>query len=238
MKERDQAMKERDQVMKECDRALKEWNKTKRELEILKEEHSKRKAFWIVPRRHVTVLERSLGDGAWGNVREGKFRGEQVAVKCVHEAIFSKQTMQRVYREICTMSQVHHPNLVLFIAAVLDDQGGPMIITELLDTTLRKTYEDNLLSPDLYLCMDIFRDVASALCYLHGLKEPAVAKGNGMPNYRTLGLPIGPRKPPLWGKVPLSIQPQRPIQSTHLSKSSYHHRPPRLMCTSCYVRSH
>ena len=188
MKERDQAIKERDQAIKERDQGvtkfyqatkeynqvLKGWDKTKKELEILKEEHSKCKAFWIVPRHHVTVLERSLGDGAWGNVREGKFRGQQVAVKCVHETIFSKQTMQRVYREICTMSQVHHPNLVLFIAAVLDDQGGPMIITELLDTTLRKAYEDNLLSPDLYLCMDIFRDVASALCYLHGLEEPII----------------------------------------------------------------
>ncbi|KAL5467172.1 hypothetical protein EMCRGX_G031364 [Ephydatia muelleri] len=149
--ERDQAMKERDQAMKERDQAMKERDQVMKEL-----------------------LERSLGDGAWGNVREGKFRGQQVAVKCVHEAIFSKQTMQRVYREICTMSQVHHPNLVLFIAAVLDDQGGPMIITELLDTTLRKACEDNLLSPDLYLCMDIFRDVASALCYLHGLEEPII----------------------------------------------------------------
>ena len=179
--ERDQAIKARDQGMtefhqatKECDRILKEWDKTKRELEILTAKQSKCNAFWIVPRRHVTVLERSLGDGAWGNVREGKFRGQQVAVKCVHEAIISKQTMQRVYREICTMSQVYHPNLVLFIAAVLDDQGGPMIITELLDTTLRKAYEDNLLSPDLYLCMDIFHDLASALCYLHGLEEPII----------------------------------------------------------------
>eukprot|EP00731_Ephydatia_muelleri_P026538 Em0018g638a len=173
LKEQEQAIKERDQATKECNRILKEWDKTKKELEILKQEYSKRNAFWIVPRRHVTVLERSLGDGAWGNVREGKFRGQQVAVKCVHEAIFSKQTMQRVYREICTMSQVHHPNLVLFIAAVLDDQGGPMIITELLDTTLRKAYEDNLLS-QLVVCMDIFRDVASALCYLHGLEEPII----------------------------------------------------------------
>ena len=178
--ERDQAIKGRDQGMtefhqatKECDRILKECDETKRELEILKAKQSKCNAFWIVPRRHVTVLERSLGDGAWGNVREGKFRGQQVAVKCVHEAIISKQTMQRVYREICTMSQVYHPNLVLFIAAVLDDQGGPMIITELLDTTLRKAYEDNLLS-QLVVCMDIFRDVASALCYLHGLEEPII----------------------------------------------------------------
>eukprot|EP00731_Ephydatia_muelleri_P001886 Em0001g1886a len=43
---------------------------------------------------------------------------------------------------------------------LLDDQGGPMIITELLDTTLRKAYEDNLLSPNLDQCMDIFRDVS------------------------------------------------------------------------------
>ena len=97
----------------------------------------------------MTVLQKVIGGGAWVYVKEGRFRDQQVAVKCVHELILSKQTMQRVYHEICTMSQVHHPNLVLFIAAVLDDQGGPMIITELLDTTLRKAYEDNLLKPGL-----------------------------------------------------------------------------------------
>ena len=30
-----------------------------------------------------------------------------------------------------------------------------MIITELLDTTLRKAYKDNLLSPNLDQCMDM-----------------------------------------------------------------------------------
>ena len=73
------------------------------------------------------------------------------------------------------MVQLRHPNLVLFIAAVLDDQGGPMIITELLDTTLRKAYEDNLLHPGLDQCMDIFRDVASALCYLHDHRDVSSA---------------------------------------------------------------
>ena len=157
--------------MRECHQAIKERDQTIRELN---EKQSKCSTFWIVPRRHVTVLEKVIGGGAWGFVKEGRIRDQQVAVKCVHELILSKQTMQRVYREICTMSQVHHPNLVLFIAAVLDDQGGPMIITELLDTTLRKAYEDNLLKPGLDQCMYIFRDVASALCYLHGLEEPII----------------------------------------------------------------
>ncbi|KAL5517418.1 hypothetical protein EMCRGX_G002961 [Ephydatia muelleri] len=170
-KERDQAIKERDLAVKECHQAIKERDRTIRELN---KKQSKSSTFWIVPRRHVTVLEKVIGGGAWGYVKEGRFRDQQVAVKCVHELILSKQTMQRVYREICTMSQVHHPNLVLFIAAVLDDQGGPMIITELLDTTLRKAYEDNLLKPGLDQCMGIFRDVASALCYLHGLEEPII----------------------------------------------------------------
>ena len=146
----------------------------KKELEALKKEHSQCNAFWIVPRHHVTVMEKLLGEGSWGYVKEGKLGGLQVAVKCIHEAIVHQHTIKRVYREICTMSRVRHPNLVLFIAAVLDDQGGPMIITELLDTTLRKAYEDNLLHPGLDQCMDIFRDVASALCYLHELREPII----------------------------------------------------------------
>ena len=145
---------------------------TKVELEELQKEHSTCKTFWIVPRHKIIMLNKQLGGGAWGYVAEGQFRGQQVAVKCVHESIIALHTIKRVYREICTMAQVSHPNLVRFMAAVLDDQGGPMIITELLDTTLRKAYEDNLLT--LRQCVDIFSDVASALCYLHELEEPII----------------------------------------------------------------
>ena len=102
-KEREQAIKETDLAVKECHQAIKERDQTIRELQ------SKSSTFWIVPRRHVTVLEKVIGGGAWGYVKEGRFRDQHVAVKCVHELILSKQTMQRVYREICTMSQVHHP---------------------------------------------------------------------------------------------------------------------------------
>ena len=169
--EQDQAINVRDDAMKECHLTLKTCDKTIRELNKKK---CKCNTYWKVPRDHVTVLEKLIGGGAWGYVKEGRFRDQQVALKCVHELILNKQTMQQVYREICTMSQVHHPNLVLFIAAVLDDQGGPMIITELMDITLRKAYEGNLLKSGLDQCMGIFRDVASALCYLHELEEPII----------------------------------------------------------------
>jgi len=69
------------------------------------------------------------------------------------------------------MAQVRHPNLVLFIAAVLDDRTGPMIITEILDTSLRMAYKENRLGSNK---LHIFQNVASALNYLHLHREPII----------------------------------------------------------------
>ena len=163
------------QYKAERDQYEKDLGEVRKELADLhvRKEHSTCNTFWIVPRHNVTLLQKMLGGGAWGYVVEGQFRSERVAVKCVHETIITQQhTIKRVYREICTMAQMSHPNLVRFIAAVLDDQGGPMIITELLDITLRKAYEDNLLN--LGQCVDILRNVASALSYLHELEAPII----------------------------------------------------------------
>ena len=89
LKEREQAIKKRDLAVKESYQAIKERDQTIRELN---EKLSTCSTFWIVPRRHVTVLEKVIGRGAWGYVKEGRFRDQQVAVKCVHELILSKQT--------------------------------------------------------------------------------------------------------------------------------------------------
>ena len=52
------------------------------------------------------------------------------------------------------MAQICHPNLVrlimifLFVAAALNEQKGSMIVTELLDTSLRSVYQDNCVGPN------------------------------------------------------------------------------------------
>ena len=127
-------------------------------------------AFWQVSRREVVIREdRVLGRGAWGVVCEGSFRGQRVAVKCVYPDILLPQTRDRIHREIRTMAQVRHPNLVLFMAAVLEDPSGPKIITEILDTSLRSAYETQQLGDSQ---LRVFRDVAAAMNYLHGQREP------------------------------------------------------------------
>ena len=106
--------------------------------------HSQEIEFWCVSTEEVQVDQGALGRGAWGYVTKGTFRGQQVAVK-VYPNILKLHAVDCLRRQISTMAQMYHPNLVLFIAAVLDDRTGPMIITEILDTILRMAYEENRL---------------------------------------------------------------------------------------------
>ena len=122
--------------------------------------------FWNIPRSEVYLnMQKFLGSGAWGFVVEGTFRGQRVAVKCLHDMIRSPKFAEVMRKEIAIMAQVRHPNLVLLIAAVMDAKNSPLIITELLETSLRKAYEEKLLQGSSKL--NIFRDIAAALNYLH-----------------------------------------------------------------------
>ena len=122
--------------------------------------------FWEVPRRQVQLnMQKMLGTGAWGFVVEGTFQGQQVAVKCLHDMIRSPRFVEVMRKEIGIMAQVRHPNLVLLIAAVMDTENDPLIVTELLDISLRKGYEKKCLQSSSKL--NIFQDIAAALNYLH-----------------------------------------------------------------------
>ena len=120
--------------------------------------------------------ENEIGKGAWGRVVKGKYRGGDVAVKIIHSSIMSDYNREVIYHEIEIMSQLHHPKLLLFIGAVLDHPlGYPMIITEVMDTSLRKAYESEKLTPSCRpVILSIMHDVAVALNYLHCLPDPII----------------------------------------------------------------
>ena len=126
---------------------------------------------WGLPREEVHISHTLLGTGGWGYVARGIFQGQTVAVKCLHRAILSPQNEGRLRREISIMSQVRHPNLLLLIGAVLTAEGeGPLIVTELLDRSLRSAYEERLLEERSKV--PVLRDVACALTYLHSHRTP------------------------------------------------------------------
>ena len=133
---------------------------------------------WKVSHREVTFTDERLGRGAWGAIRVAMFREQRVAVKQMHELIIDDNTLELLHREINTMAQLRHPNLLQFIGAVLDHpSGNPMIITEIMDISLRGAYETKQLTTDPScepVLVTIMRDVAVGLNYLHCLPDPII----------------------------------------------------------------
>ena len=102
----------------------------------------------------------------------GSFRGQDVAMKQLHSIISSSDYYRNLLlREISLMVKVRHPNLLLFMAAVLDSPS--IIITELMDTNLRQAYHNAQLTNN-GVRLSILRDVSAALNYLHLQPNPII----------------------------------------------------------------
>ena len=131
---------------------------------------------WKVNYKELTINEQELGRGGWGVIWIGEFRGQNVAVKQMYKLIASPDNIKLFEREMNTMAQLRHPNLLQFIGAILDHpSGNPMIITEIMDISLRGAYEKKQLSPvPVSICLSIMRDVAVGLNYLHCLPDPII----------------------------------------------------------------
>ena len=84
------------------------------------------------------VTDELLGSGGWAEVKIAKFHGLQVAANCLYQVILSNYNIQQFTREMTIAATLHHPNLLLFIGATGEGNHQPMILTELMPTSLRK----------------------------------------------------------------------------------------------------
>ena len=121
---------------------------------------------WVVNREEITTTQVVLGKGGWGEVKVAHFRSLKVAAKCLHEVIISPYNMSAFSREMNIASKIRHPNLLQFIGATTE--GNPIILTELMPTSLRKELESGGLAYPAILSISV--DVACALNYLHLFK--------------------------------------------------------------------
>jgi len=119
---------------------------------------------WIIQREEVLLSDIVLGRGGWGSVHQGTFRGCQVAVKEIHELILSPHNRRLFEREMSIASCCRHPNLLQFIGATNDD-GSPLFITEILDTSLRRLLSERAVNDKEIVSLAL--DVAKGLNYLH-----------------------------------------------------------------------
>ena len=119
---------------------------------------------WIIQHEEIVLSENILGKGAWANVFEGTFRGCQVAVKEIHDLILSDYNRRLFEREMSIASRCRHPNLLQFIGAT-NNEGSPLFVTELLDTSLRQVLFQRALNHEETVSLAL--DIAKGLNYLH-----------------------------------------------------------------------
>ena len=169
-KEREEAEKEEEiqryrQLLQEKERELQE-----KEIELQN---------WVINKDEVILTREELGRGSYATVKVGTFRGLRVAVKSLHTIIISDYHLALFSREMSIASRVRHPNLVQFIGAT--KVGNPLILTELMSTSLHAEIQKNQLTRQQIL--SIAQDVALGLNYLHLFKpQPIIHRDVSSPN--------------------------------------------------------
>ena len=156
-------LEEKDQEMNELETTLSTAQ------DELREHQRQQSPEWVILRDHIKLTSKFLGKGGWGSVVEGKYCGCSVAVKQIHELILSPYNRSLFEREMDVALRCRHPCLLQFIGAT-NDEGNPLFVTELMETSLRTLLEQRALS-DAEMSF-ISLDVARALNYLHQ-KQPS-----------------------------------------------------------------
>ena len=131
-------------------------------------QQSEQESHGLVQRREIELTEEEVGRGGWAAVVVADFRGTRVAAKCFYQQILvSPYNRQLFNREMIMAARLRHPNLVQFIGASLE--GEPIILTELMTTSLRTELEKGPISHTHITSISL--DVARGLNYLH-LMQP------------------------------------------------------------------
>ena len=134
---------------------------------------------WVVLKEEINITQEVIGKGGWGEVRAANFRGLKVAAKCLYEIILSDYNISIFAREMEIAARVRHPNLLQFIGAT--QEGNPIILSELMPTSLRKELEKSPLTRSQIV--RIAQDICAALNYLHLWKpHPILHRDVSSPN--------------------------------------------------------
>ena len=168
--EKDHVQQEKGQIQLNNTRITQNYEQLQREKEQIQQERDqlqqdREQPHWVVTREEIQLTPVVLGAGAYGEVKIAKFRGIKVAAKCLHNIILSPYNLGLFSREMEIASRLRHPNLVQFIGATRE--GAPIIISELMSTSLHKELQQSGSGLDRPTIVNISRDVACALNYLH-----------------------------------------------------------------------
>ena len=129
----------------------------------------------------VVPLNRELGRGAYGIVFTVKYNGMVCAAKKIHPILTDTVSPEQkrgikddFIKECLCCSSIRHSNIVNFLGVYYEPgpSGLPIMVMELMDTSLAKFVEYNKSRISFGKKVSILYDVSQGLSFLHNRKPP------------------------------------------------------------------
>ncbi|KAL3678400.1 hypothetical protein R1sor_021356 [Riccia sorocarpa] len=138
---------------------------------------------WEIHWEDITLKEK-IGGGSFGVVHRAEWHGSDVAVKILIDQDVCEDRLSEFQREVAIMKRLRHPNIVLFMGAVLQ-RPNLSIVTDFLPRgslyrLLHRSAAREQLDERRRLQMAY--DVALGMNYLHRLNPPIVHRDLKSPN--------------------------------------------------------
>ncbi|ELR11090.1 serine/threonine protein kinase [Acanthamoeba castellanii str. Neff] len=123
---------------------------------------------WIIDFHEIQV-GKQVGLGSYGVVYRGKWKGVEVAVKRFIKQKLDERRMLEFRAEMAFLSELHHPNIVLFIGACVK-KPNLCIVTEFMKQgSLKDILANNTIKLAWKHKLRLLRSAALGINYLHSL---------------------------------------------------------------------
>lgn len=148
---------------------------------------------WEIPREEVKLFE-TLGEGAFGTVQKGKWRGTWVAVKILKKLACQQENrvaLAEFKTELALIRQLHHPNVVQFLGVMQSEDGSPQLVQEFMHGGSLAEVFRRPVGLGMPVSIEMCLDCARGMTYLHCRSPQPVIHRDLKPN--NLMLSIGGR---------------------------------------------
>ena len=138
----------------------------------------------------VVLLNKQLGQGAYGRVFTVKYRGEVCAAKEIHPILIEttppvekKTIVDNFIKECHQCSLIQHPNIVRFLGVYYSSRNSdlPIMVMELMNESLTSFVKNNQSKIPVTNKLSILYDVSFGLSYLH-TNTPVIIHRDLSPN--------------------------------------------------------